>query len=230
MTTHMIAENARRALVVLTCLAAVTTVGCTGLAGKVTLGGKRYTSPAGNFTLTIERDFGGVPPSISDSYEEDTEFGTLQIDYEGYSDFGARDSISYQHLPQEFIERMPTWATEKLRQGHSKTFMDYIEGFDDRVVEMEPTFIPTDHHDMLFAIYRVLGGSRVFAQGIVRTIGPRLAEGKQVDALRGILIFFKGNYSYHVQREALADGADSPGNDELKRRTLALYERIEFKE
>ena len=209
----------------MTCLAAFAALGCSGLAGKHRDG--IYVSPAGNFTLALASSSAG-PTAIRDSYDEATRSGTLYVDYVNYEDIGASEGLSYKYHSREEIERAQALSTDEFNAFHTKRFSEFLRGQGNVVVEMEPTFIATDHRDMLFAIYRVPGGSRIWARDNFRFLDRRVGAGRQLDALVGMLIFLRGNFSYYLNVET-PDDADRPaGNDEIRRRTLGLYERMEF--
>lgn len=199
---------------ILTCLTAATVVGCAGLAGEVRDG--RYVSPAGNFSLSLQ---GGLfePPNIRDSYDESLGWGTIEADY----DTGSIDAVSYLVVPPEMIEEVRSAEAGRYRDLLLSEFTDEFlpNVYPNANVQAGPTFVPSDNGEMLFAILRVPEGSHVFS--------PR--KNRFEDGIRGVLIFFAGNCGYHLQKEAV-DGLNlDPSDEEVKQRTLALYERMEFK-
>jgi hypothetical protein len=97
--------------------------------------------------------------------------------------------------------------------------MKNVEKHPNRTVECDPQFIPSDHGEMLLGVMTV-------AEGSIISGGP--TEGKQLDAVRGMLIFYRNEYSYHVHMEMVGSFGERLDVDEVKRRTLALYERTVF--
>jgi len=189
---------------------------CSGLKGEVRNG--RYLSPAGNFTMSVPKSLGQI--YVVDGYDEDSGYGFVQV----ATDVGDLEQVSYDR-EDEFLEKVRALQA-------SGRFRDFMRSYfgqrflpknyppsSKASVESGPVFLPSQHGEMLFAVVRLPEGSGAFD----------MKAGKRHDGIRGVLLFFRDGYSYHLHKEATGMFDPAPSTEDARKRVLALYEKIDFR-
>jgi hypothetical protein len=199
-------------------VASVFIVGCatqeksTSLVGE--LNDSRYISPSGNFTLSVE----GLDPQIRDSYDEVEGYGITEI----RSAMGSIERISYDEESESLMENLKNL---KVLNKYKDFMLGYFENAfvpknypteSGATIKSEPIFITAGENELLFAIIRVPQGSSVYTTGI------------RNDGIRGVLLFVENGYSYQLHKETVHPFNLDPSDEDVKRLTLQLYNRITF--
>ena len=195
-------------------------VGCathqksTSLVGE--LNDSRYISPSGNFTLSVE----GFIPQIRDSYDKAEGYGITEI----RTAMGSIETISYDEESESLMENIKKL---KVLDKYKDFMLGYFENEfvpknypseSGATIKSEPIFITVGENDLLFAIIRVPQGSSVYTP----------STSKRKDGIRGVLIFFENGYSYQLHKESVHALNLDPSDEDVKRLTLQLYNRITF--
>jgi hypothetical protein len=73
--------------------------------------------------------------------------------------------------------------------------------------------------------------SRILEVTILNYVTPQMyttGTGIRKDGIRGVLIFFENGYSYQLHKESVHAFNLDPSDEDVKRLTLQLYNRITF--